>query len=237
MKRIFLALSCILLMYCFGCEENMKKPREFSPTDVVPEKVISKYGIDDFFYVQEISDELFNFMYGKSYKEDCTIPRSELRYIRVLHKNLKGESIVGEMVLNQSIADVVLGIFYELYKSSYPIEKMHLVDYYDANDELSMRDNNSSSFNFRFISHTTKVSKHGKGEAVDINPLYNPYHKFTADGTEIIEPSTAVAYLNRDADFPYKIVKGDLCYKLFTEKGFTWGGDWTDRKDYQHFEK
>ena len=26
------------------------------------------------------------------------------------------------------------------------------------------------------------------------------------------------------------------CYTLFTEKGFEWGGDWTDRKDYQHFE-
>lgn len=33
-----------------------------------------------------------------------------------------------------------------------------------------------------------------------------------------------------------KSKKGDLCYTLFTEKGFEWGGDWTDRKDYQHFE-
>jgi hypothetical protein len=33
-----------------------------------------------------------------------------------------------------------------------------------------------------------------------------------------------------------KIEKDDLCYKLFTEKGFEWGGDWSDRKDYQHFE-
>ena len=28
----------------------------------------------------------------------------------------------------------------------------------------------------------------------------------------------------------------DLCFKLFTEAGFEWGGDWTTRKDYQHFE-
>ena len=32
------------------------------------------------------------------------------------------------------------------------------------------------------------------------------------------------------------IKKGDLCYKLFTENGFEWGGDWTTVKDYQHFE-
>jgi hypothetical protein len=37
-------------------------------------------------------------------------------------------------------------------------------------------------------------------------------------------------------DFPYKIDHDDLCYKLFIEAGFEWGGDWTSCKDYQHFE-
>jgi hypothetical protein len=117
---------------------------------------------------------------------------------------------------------------------------MVLPDNYMADDEIMMRDNNSSSFNFRFISHTDKISKHGLGMAVDINTLYNPYHKTVTndDGTleEIIEPATGEAYLDRAQDFDYKIEKGDLCYTLFTEKGFEWGGDWTDRKDYQHFE-
>ena len=58
------------------------------------------------------------------------------------------------------------------------------------------------------------------------------------DGTteEVIEPATGKPYLDRTQKFDYKIEKDDLCYKLFTEKGFEWGGDWTDRKDYQHFE-
>ena len=58
------------------------------------------------------------------------------------------------------------------------------------------------------------------------------------DGTqeEIIEPATGKDYLDRTKDFDYKIEKGDLCYTLFTEKGFEWGGNWTDRKDFQHFE-
>ena len=90
---------------------------------------------------------------------------------------------------------------------------------------------NSSSFNFRFISHTTTVSKHGKGVAIDINPLYNPYHKTLADGTEVVEPATGVPYLDRSKLFPYKIEKGDLCYKLFTENGFEWGGEWTTVKE------
>ena len=131
-------------------------------------------------------------------------------------------------------------ILEKLYDADYPIERMVLPDNYFADDEIMMRDNNSSSFNFRFISHTTVISKHGLGMAVDINTLYNPYHKTVtnADGTtkEVIEPATGEPYLDRTKSFDYKIEKDDLCYKLFTEKGFVWGGDWTDKKDYQHFE-
>ena len=39
------------------------------------------------------------------------------------------------------------------------------------------------------------------------------------------------------AGISHKIDHDDLCYKLFTEHGFEWGGDWTHSKDYQHFEK
>ncbi|MBQ7268740.1 MAG: M15 family metallopeptidase [Bacteroidales bacterium] len=176
-------------------------------------------------------------MQGKSFKSNCTVPRSDLRYLRVLHKDAEGRSIVGEMVVNRSIAGDVLEILRKLYDAGYPIERMRLIDIYDADDETSMRANNSSSFNFRFISHTTKVSKHGAGLAVDINTLYNPYHKILADGTEIVEPDTGRPYLDRSASFPYKIEPDDLCCRLFKEHGFEWGGDWKSCKDYQHFEK
>ena len=145
--------------------------------------------------------------------------------------------IIGDgMGINKDIADDVLEIFKELYESGYQIEKVRLVDEYDADDESSMSDNNSSAFNFRFISHTTKISKHGMGMAVDINTLYNPYVK-TVDGELSIEPANAADYVERSRDFSHKIDHDDLCYKLFTEHGFEWGGDWTHSKDYQHFEK
>ena len=192
--------------------------------------------IDESFYAIPIPDEIFAKMQGKSYKDDCTIPRDDLRYIHVLHKNIEGETLEGEMVCSKLIAEDLLEIFRELYEQSYPIEKMRLIDEYDANDELSMTDNNSSCFNYRTISHTNKISKHGLGVAVDINTLYNPYTK-VVDGERIIEPAAGAPYLDRDADFPYKIERGDLCYNLFISHGFEWGGDWPDRKDYQHFEK
>ena len=191
--------------------------------------------IDKDFYITGITDEIFDRMKGKSFKDDCTVPREDLRYLYVLHKNIDGDVLEGEMVVNKYIAEDVLEILKELYEADYPIERMVLIDEYDADDEASMEDNNSSSFNFRLISHTNRVSKHGLGMAVDINTLYNPYTK-VVDGERIIEPITGEPYLDRDASFPYKIEKGDLCYKLFTEHGFVWGGDWPDRKDYQHFE-
>ena len=187
------------------------------------------------FYVSKITDEIFARIKGKSFKDNCTLSRDDLRYLHVLHKDLDGKTHEGEMIVNYHIANDVMDILKQLYKADYAIEKIRLVDEYGADDEKSMEDNNSSAFNFRFISHTTKISKHGLGLAVDINTLYNPYTK-VVDGKRIVEPITAEPYLDRSADFPYKIDKNDLCYKLFIKKGFEWGGDWSDRKDYQHFE-
>ena len=190
---------------------------------------------DEGFYITPITDEIFERIQGKSFREDCTLPREDLRYLHVLHVDLDGMEHEGEMIVNYHIAEDVLDILRQLYEAGYPIEKIRLVDEYDADDEHSMEDNNSSSFNYRFISHTTRVSKHGLGLAVDINTLYNPYTKFV-DGQRIIEPINGEPYLDRDADFPYKIDRGDLCYRLFIERGFEWGGDWGPLKDYQHFE-
>lgn len=187
------------------------------------------------FYIIPIPDDIFAKMQGKSYKENCTVPREELRYLHILHVGFDGNTHEGELIVNKAIAESVLDIFKELYKAGYQIEKVRLIDEYNAADELSMRDNNSSAFNFRYISYSTILSKHALGLAVDINTLYNPYIK-QVEGRLNIEPANAAEYVDRDRDFPHKIDHNDLCYKLFTKHGFEWGGDWEDSKDYQHFE-
>lgn len=212
---------------------------KFHPGDLVPQASIDTEGAAPFFSIQSLPDSIFELMQGRSFKADCTIARPSLRYLKCLHCDLEGRSWVGEMVVNEQIAERVLDILRKLYEAHYPIERMRLVDYYDANDELAMRANNSSAFNFRFISHTRRVSKHGLGLAVDINPLYNPYYHFLPDGSvnmQTLEPATAVDYVDRQKDFPYRIVRGDLCHRLFVAAGFRWGGDWSSCKDYQHFE-
>ena len=132
---------------------------------------------------------------------------------------------------------VLFQIFKELYRQKYPIQRIRLIDDYEAVDERSMRDNNSSCFCYRKVSGTTKLSKHAMGMAVDINTLYNPYVRTGKDGCRIVEPATATKYVDRRKTFPYKIVKGDLLYRLFVQHGFKWGGSWRTMKDWQHFEK
>ena len=187
------------------------------------------------FYIAEIDEKIFARIDGKSYKKNCPLPLSELRYLHVLHKDLIGNTLEGELICNVRLAESLTDIFKRLFTENYPIEKIRLIDEYDADDELSMRDNNSSCFNFRYVSYTNRISLHGYGMAIDINPLYNPYIK-VVDGKKIIAPDNSADFEDRTKDFPYKITEDDLCCKLFAEHGFKWGGrDLPGEFDYQHF--
>lgn len=191
------------------------------------------------FEQKAIPDSIWKTMLGKSVPADIdkrpgayAIKRSDLRYLRISHYDDKGAVHVGEMICNKRIAGVLLDIFRELYKAHYPIQRMRLIDNYDAKDALSMADNNTSCFCYRAVTGGKSISKHGLGLAIDINPLYNPYVK-----GNIVEPIEGKKYANRKRnDIPMKIDHNDICYKLFIKNGFKWGGSWTRTKDYQHFE-
>ncbi len=208
---------------------------DISQGSVASEEVVKEPSPEDSFYSEEISDKVFARMQGKSFPEGCTVSRDDLRYLHLLYKDIDGAAHEGEMVCNVAIADKLIDIFRKLYDAGYPIEKMVLIDEYDGDDDASMSDNNTSCFNYRVVSGTTKFSKHAMGLAVDLNPRYNPYiHKI--DGQQLIEPENGREYADRSNDFEYKIDKDDLAYKLFTEAGFTWGGSWKNSKDYHHFQ-
>ena len=100
------------------------------------------------FTISPIPDDIFAKMQGKSFKDNCTVPREDLRYLKVLHVGFDGKTHIGELVVNKLIADDVLDIFMQLYEAGYEIGKIRLIDEYDADDEKSMSDNNSSAFNF-----------------------------------------------------------------------------------------
>ena len=210
------------------------------------------------FYYEPLSEEIKSRITGISYPvaasealssvipvtnilEEGTLPAvtyDDLRYLSVLYYDFNGEVQTGELICNRGIADDLMEIFHELYLNEYQIEKIRLVDEYQADDTASITDNNTSCFNYRVVDGTTSLSKHALGCAIDINPFYNPYVVFNKDGSgeTYISPPGSEIYVDRSKDFPYKIDESDLCYKLFTEHGFTWGGNWNSSKDYQHFQ-
>ena len=203
----------------------------------VSQKEVEAFGgIDKCFAADPIPDDVWARMQGKTYKENPYIGRNDLRHIRALHWDYDNQMHVGEMIVNAKIADRVAVILRKLFDAKYPIQRMLLPDVYNADDETQMRNNNSSCFCYRAIAGSKKLSKHARGLAIDINTLYNPYYKDRADGRRFIKPATAEAYCDRTKDFQYKIDHDDLCFRLFTEAGFKWGGDWTSCKDFQHFE-
>ncbi len=96
---------------------------------------------DSGFSIDTISDAVFLRMQGRSFPANCSTPRSDLRYLRVLHRNAEDSVRCGELVCNKAIAEDLLDIFKQLYDTHYPIEHIRLIDDYEADDELSMRDN------------------------------------------------------------------------------------------------
>lgn len=206
--------------------------REMKAGSVLTEEDMTGIDPDDLFTSSSISDQVFERMKGNSFGEGCSTKREELRYLRVLHLGFDNETHIGEIVCHRDIAEDLLDIFRELYREAYPIEKILLVDEYGGDDELSMEDNNTSSFNFRPVAGTKRLSQHAYGRAIDINPLYNPY--ITSEG---YTPVNAGDYVDQSAENPHKIDEDDLCFRLFEEKGFFWGGHWKSVKDYQHFQR
>lgn len=188
------------------------------------------------FFYESLSDTVKERITGISYGEGCIVPYEELRYLQVLYMDFEGRPQVGEIICNQAIARDLAEIFYELYQAAYPIERIQLIDEYGGDDTLSMEANNTSCFNYRVVDGTSSLSKHAYGMAIDINPLYNPYVTYP-NGKRRVSPAVSEIYADRSLDFPNKIDKNDLCYQLFTQHGFTWGGNWKTMKDYQHFQK
>ena len=116
MKRL---AAFVLLLAGIGSayagDGDAERLRAWRAGEKVSEEAVAEYGIDRCFASSEIGDALFARMYGKSYKPDCTVPRSDLRYLRVLHRNLAGETLLGELVCNEAISGDLLEIFRMLY--------------------------------------------------------------------------------------------------------------------------
>lgn len=218
-KNIYLLLLACFVIILSGCKKEEIKQIEsekFTPV----------------FTSSQIPSNVYENMIGKSIPNKDQVDIKQLSYLKVTYYGFDDKPHIGDMIVDKSVSSEVLDIFEELYSKKYPIEKISLIDKYDAIDDLSMKDNNTSAFCYREIAGSNKLSNHSKGLAIDINPLINPMVK---NGE--VSPKEGKDYVDREQDVKGMITKGDACYEAFTKRGWTWGGDWTSLKDYQHFEK
>lgn len=171
---------------------------------------------------------------GATWRPGCPVEPEQLRRVDVDHLGFDGQTHRGQLIVHVDLVPDVIAIFEQLHRLGYPIEKMQTVDHYaDADDELSMEDNNTSAFNCRLIPGTDQWSPHAYGRAIDINTRVNPC--LYASG--YFEPRNAAAYLDRSRTDPGLLHVGDPAVHAFTDQGWRWGGEWTAPLDYQHFER
>lgn len=194
-----------------------------------------------------IDKDTFDFIYNKSYKDNSNIKIDDLRLINILYYDFNNNIKKGKLIVNKLIEEDVLYIFKKLYENKYQLNSVCLIDEFYTGDNLetdgvSIKNNNTSCFNYRIIEDKDYLSYHALGLAIDINPYNNPYiinRGGILDYSSLDEKEMYYA-LHRDNSIPHVITHDDLAYKLFTERGFVWGGDWNPKYesvDYQHFEK
>jgi hypothetical protein len=102
---------------------------------------------------------------------------------------------------------------------------------YRGSDDASMAADNTSGFNCRRAvgSAAGGWSVHAYGEAIDVNPVENPY----VLGRRVLPPAGR-RFIDRARRLPGMAVEGGVLVNAFASVGWEWGGRWRT-PDYQHF--
>lgn len=171
---------------------------------------------------------------GATWRPGCPLGPERLRRVDLDYLGFDAQTHRGSLVVHEDVVAEVIEIFAQLRAVGYPIERMNTVDRYPgADDESSMRDNNTSAFNCRDIPGSGRWSEHAYGRAIDVNPQLNPY----IDARGAFQPGNAGPYLDRDRIDPGLLHDGDPAVLAFIDRGWRWGGHWRTPIDYQHFER
>ncbi len=152
------------------------------------------------------------------------------RMLEVTYYSFDDKLHKGQIVLDIDLVEDIKNAFALIRKVKFPIKSaIPYVDRESMTEEERLASmNNTSAFNYRMISGSQTLSNHAFGRAIDINPGLNPF----IDG-KLNSPEGSKYNLKT----PGTIIAGDELTSFFKKCGWTWGGDWTNKKDYMHFEK
>jgi hypothetical protein len=143
-----------------------------------------------------------------------------------------GRTHTGHLVIATTVAAEVVTVFRTLYLERFPIRMMVPESSFGGSDPRSMARDNTSGFNCRYAvgAPTHSWSIHALGEAIDVNPVENPYLVGGA-----ADPPQGASYLRRMPARPGMAAPDGVVVRAFASIDWKWGGRWTASPDYQHF--
>jgi hypothetical protein len=170
---------------------------------------------------------------GSSWRPGCPVALADLRLLHIGYWDFDRRPRVGRMIVSASAVTAMRRAFGDLFRARFPIRRMRLVDDYGASDYASIEADNTSAFNCRRATGSSRFSEHAYGLAVDVNPIENPY--VYPNGTTVHAASRP--YLDRSRHRRGMAYRGGVLVRAFAAAGWKWGGDWRppSATDYQHF--
>ena len=135
---------------------------------------------------------------GKYWHSGCPVTLSDLRLLTVTHWGFDGRAHNGQLVVNARVAAPLTKVFRRLYDLRFPIRHLSVADAYGPNTPGRRR--HLRSFECRQAvpspctggTGTGTWSMHAYGEAIDLNPVENPYV-----GCGMTRDPSSKRYLNR----------------------------------------
>jgi D-alanyl-D-alanine carboxypeptidase len=187
--------------------------------------------------IQPLAAPLRAELNGRFWHSGCPVALSRLRVLTVTDWGFDGHVHTGQLVVSEDAAAPLARVFRRLYELGFPIRHMRLADAYGPSRSQPADGDISGSFECRQAvpspcsggTGTGSWSEHAYGEAVDLNPVENPYV-----GCGRTHDRSGLPYLDRS-----RLRRGMVTpavVQAFRSIGWGWGGAWSgSTKDYMHF--
>ena len=169
-------------------------------------------------------------MQGTTMHSGCPVPLDELVLIEAAHWDMTGAVQTGQLIVAAAVSAEVAVVLEAMFRAEFPIRSMIPASAFGGSDDASMAADNTSAFNCRAVTGGSSWSQHSYGNAIDINPIENPY----INGTTVLPPE-GQSFSDRSDVRAGMIIEGDAVTTAFDAIGWGWGGQWSSLKDYQHF--
>src|SRR5438034_11837127 len=98
--------------------------------------------------IAPIAPQFAEKMRATTWRPGCPVPLEDLRQVTVEYWNFEKKASKGVLIVHKDVAQEVSGIFRDLYRGGFQIERMTAIEEYKGDDDASMAANNTSGFNW-----------------------------------------------------------------------------------------